>query len=651
MNREFLDLYNTELQLLKEHGKEFAESFPEVAERLGGLLADRTDPMIAGLLEGAAFLAARVQLKMKHEFPEFVNNLLEQLVPNYLAPVPSFMMVQAFPKYGDPKLREGVTIGRGSYLDARFDDGARPATCRYTLTSDLTLYPFEIESAEYYASPASLQALKLPVAGDVAGGLRLTLAHRFAETANLEAQDPAADDKPEYRISGCRLKSLPFHLLGPEAECDALLEQIFANRVGLFFRYLDNEKPVVVSGAGIKVKQAGFGDDEALLDNEGRIFDGFDLLREYFLFPRKFLGFTLEGLEQIASRLATRRIEIVLTFNRVDGRLVSSVKRQMFGLYAQPAINLFEMTTDRVPVTSSQHEFHVVPDRTRTLDYEPYRVTRVIAHPPGGLDGIPVKPLYAPLWNQQDTGLAYTVRRLPRRRSQIESQSLRRPEYGGTDMFISILDPQQSSREHRIAELSVRALCTNRHLPESMPQAPQSADIASLENQNITLKCVAGPSKPRESVISYMRTSSETVSSGQMAWRLINVLSLNHLGLSERGAGGNAQALRELLTVFAPLPDLATERRIRGIMSIETRPVVRRLERRTGSAIARGTEVRVRVDEAAFEGWGAFLLGAVLDRFFCEYAGFNHFTETVIVGDERGEIMRWPARTGRRRSL
>jgi type VI secretion system protein ImpG len=39
-------------------------------------LEDRTDPMVSGLLEGAAFLAARVQLKLKHEFPEFTNNLL-----------------------------------------------------------------------------------------------------------------------------------------------------------------------------------------------------------------------------------------------------------------------------------------------------------------------------------------------------------------------------------------------------------------------------------------------------------------------------------------------------------------------------------------------------------------------------------------------
>ena len=81
MDREFLDLYNRELQLLSEQAREFAEEYPGIAERLGGILEDRTDPMVSGLLEGAAFLAARVQLKLKHEFPEFTNNLLEQLVP------------------------------------------------------------------------------------------------------------------------------------------------------------------------------------------------------------------------------------------------------------------------------------------------------------------------------------------------------------------------------------------------------------------------------------------------------------------------------------------------------------------------------------------------------------------------------------------
>src|SRR3982074_1538743 len=66
---------------------------------------------------------------------------------------------------------------------------------------------------------------------------------------------------------------------------------------------------------------------------------------------------------------------------------------------------------------------------------------------------------------------------------------------------------------------------------------------------------------------------------------------------------------------------------------------------------SRGIEITVTIDEKAFEGTGAFLLGAVLDRFFAEYSGFNNFTQTVIRSVERGEVMRWPPRMGTRRPL
>ena len=88
MNREFLKFYNQELTILREQAVEFAQDYPGVAERLGGLLEDKIDPMIGGLLEGAAFLAARVQLKLKHEFADFTANLIDQLAPHYLASDP-----------------------------------------------------------------------------------------------------------------------------------------------------------------------------------------------------------------------------------------------------------------------------------------------------------------------------------------------------------------------------------------------------------------------------------------------------------------------------------------------------------------------------------------------------------------------------------
>jgi type VI secretion system protein ImpG len=87
------------------------------------------------------------------------------------------------------------------------------------------------------------------------------------------------------------------------------------------------------------------------------------------------------------------------------------------------------------------------------------------------------------------------------------------------------------------------------------------------------------------------------------------------------------------------------------LRSVKAEAAVRRLPFRGPGAVARGLEVTVTFDEAPFEGAGAFLLGAVLDRFFAKYVSINAFTETVIVALERGEIMRWPTRIGQRHKL
>ncbi|MFY8152579.1 MAG: type VI secretion system baseplate subunit TssF, partial [Hyphomicrobiales bacterium] len=309
-------------------------------------------------------------------------------------------------------------------------------------------------------------------------------------------------------------------------------------------------------------------------------------------------------------------------------------------------------TLDRMPVRTNQHEFHVVPDRSRQLDYEPHSILSVHAHYVGGREKQPVHPLYSsPEGASPTQGLLYTQRRLPRRRSAAERRLGRASDYTGTDMFISLVEPTGVTDATSVAELSVRALCSNRHLPEHLPTGEGGADFRLIDNVALDVACLSGPTPPREPIVSQLRLRSETASTGVVTWRLINLLSLNHLGLVQRGAGENAEALRELLSLFADLADSATERRIRGIKSVDSRPVVRRFPQRAGTGAARGLEITLVLDEKAFEGSGVFLLGAVLDRFFAEYAAMNHFTQTVIRTVERGEVMRWPPRAGSRRIL
>ena len=652
MNLEFREFYNRELTLLKEQAAEFAEEYPGIAERLGGLIGDRLDPMIGGLLEGSAFLAARVQLKIKHEFSEFTTNLLEQLVPHYIAPTPSALLAQIRPKFGDAALREGRAIPRGAYLDAAYRELERNVACRFALAAPITLWPFEIAKAEYFSAPGPLQALGLPVGSDCAAGLRLQLMVRATEDPEAEPPDSEAQTKPELRFSACRVKNLTVHLLGQEADAVAMYEQIFAHCRGVYFRYLDSfGDPVVVPGNADMLRQIGFAEEEALVTNDKRVFRGFDFLREYFTFPRRFLGFSLEGLGAIAPKLAAKSIDIVLAFDETNTRLPAAVRKEFFALYAAPAVNLFEKTLDRIPIKSNQHEYQVVPDRTRSLDFEPNRIVNVFAHIPGQPQKIPVEALYTAAAGRSQSGLCYTVRRLPRRRTAEERKYGQKSDYTGTDLFLSLGERSDADEVSRVAELSLSALCTNRHLTEHLPIGEGGADFRFLDDVQLDVRCVAGPTRPLEPVLTSMIGKADAASTGDVAWRIVNMLSLNHLGIVRRAGGESAKALKEMLGLFADMSDSATERKIRGIRSVDAEPVVRRIQQRSGVGAARGTRITVVIDDKSYEGSGAFLIGAILDRFFSEYVGVNHFTQTVIRTTERGEIMRWPPRLGSRSDL
>jgi type VI secretion system protein ImpG len=648
MHREFLKLYNQELAILREQGAEFARDYPGVAERLGGLLEDNPDPMIGGLLEGAAFLAARVQLKLKHEFSDFTANLIDQLVPHYLAPTPSFVLVKANPKFGDPALREGRTIARGSNFDATYREAQRNVACRFTLVAPITLWPFDIAKAEYFTSVAALQALIPSVTVDCAASLRLQLVVRAAARIDDEPPDKDAQVQPELRFSSCRVDALRFHLLGQETDAVALYEQLFAHCRGVYFRFVDEfGDPVVEPGQPDTILQVGFGENEALIRNDHQLFRGFDFLRDYFSFPRRFLGFDLTGLGAVAPRLKAKTVDVLFAFDDVNPQLAAAVRKEFFALYAAPGVNLFEKTLDRIPVKSNQHEYPVIPDRSRLLDFEANRITRVFAHIPGMPQKVAVEPLYSATAARSPTGLSYTIRRLPRRRTIEEKKYGHASDYSGVDIFLSLGERSDPDELRRVAELSVEALCTNRHLAEQLPVGESGADFRFLDDVALDLRCIAGPTRPREPVLTSLTGKGEDSSIGEVAWRLVSMLSLNHLALVQRAAGDGAKGLREMLVLFADLADNASDRRIRGIRSVDARSITRRLPRFHG-VVARGLEIAVVLEEKAFEGSGAFLLGAILDRYFAEYVAINHFTQTVIRSVERGEIMRWPARIGLR---
>ena len=646
MNREFLEFYERELKILYERAQEFAEEFPGMGKRLGALTEEKIDPAIGGLLEGAAFMAARVQLKLKSEFDTFTIELIEQLLPGFLAPTPSFAIAQVRPDYANPALRKGMKLSAGQYIETTFVERERRVACRYRLVSDIHLWPYEVASARYHPSAAPLQAQGLDCGPSVVAGLQIALDLRD----NAEGQPRSAD----LKVSDSAADALTFYLAGPVSDAVSLYEQIFSRLERIAIRYLNEAgDPRFIFIDPSALEPVGFARGESLFAHDDRFFNGFNHLREYFAFPAKYLGFRLKGLEAALKSIDAPGFELIFAFSDVAPRLASMTKREWFSLYAAPVTNLFDMICAPVPVRSQDHEFAVIPDRSRTLDYEIYRVTGVTAQLPRNKEGVRVFPLYsAPADNVPLAhALYYSVRRLERRKTDRERRLGMRSTYLGTETFISLREPPGGIDGEHARTLNVRALVTNRHLTDQLPVRRGNPDFFLVDDTTIQLDCVAGPTPPRESVLAGERRSRNTEPTGALLWKLISLLQFNHLGLEQHPGKPPVKALHELLMIFADTANSFIERQIRGIADLSVRPAVRKVRLEDRYSVARGLEVTVTLDENAFEGQGAFLMGLMLSRFLGEYAGLNTFVETVIVSKQRGLLKRWPPEIGGRPPL
>jgi type VI secretion system protein ImpG len=621
MDPRLLQYYNLELQHLREMGAEFAAHFPKIAGRLGmhGLEVD--DPYVERLLEGVSFLAARVQLKLDAEFPRFTQALLEIIYPHYLTPIPSMLLAQLTPDVNDPSLAGGFTIPRGTTISSQLADAAE---CDFRTAHDVTMWPVEITSASYFSFAPDLPLNALPIARRIKGGLRI----RLKSSAGLTLAQTGID-------------KLCFYLTGRDDVANKLYESCLASGLGVLVLPAKTPAPWHELLPSRTIQAVGFGDDEALLPVTLRSFQGYRLLQEYFAFPQRFRFVELSGLSRALKRVDANQVELVVLFGRGDAGLESVVDASNLALNCTPALNLFAKRADRIQVSDSAHEYHVVPDRTRPLDFEVYSVTGVVGHGIGTDSEQQFLPFYS-AYSTDEThqqSAYFTTRREPRLMSLTAKRRGPRSSYIGTEVFLSLVDPAQAPYSGDLRQLSIETLCTNRDLPLQMSRggaSDLSLDVAAPVKHT---RVISGPSRPYA-----------PLADGAVSWRAISHLSLNYLSLVQATAHEGAAALRDLLELYVPGGDHSARRQIEGIRAVNVDRIVRRLKAPGPLAFGRGLEITVQVDELAFEGGSAFMLGSVLDRYFARHVSINSFTETVMRSESR-EINRWGQQWGARPTL
>ena len=620
MDPRLLRMYNDELAYLREGAREFGEEHETVAARLGLKTPTDPDPYVERLLEGVAYLGARVQLKIKDQYPEFTQHLLHAVQPHYLAPTPSTCIAAFEPKEGDQALTKGHVVPRGTEMrTGSGDHGDTPVIFR--TAHAVTLWPLRVSEAEYMASRAAVAPFAAAAGVKAEAGIRL----RFEAVGGAN-------------LSSLKIHSLPVYLAGSESVPAELYRQFAGETLAVVGRHADSAD----ASAWMKLpmpKQLGFSNEEALLPAEMRSFRGYRLLSEYFTCPERFLFVDIPELAKLFAG-AKGPVDVVLLFSRSSAVLTNAIDPSSFRLFATPAINLFEKQLGRVQVTPHEHEFHVIPDRTRPIDFEVFRILDVQAYAGDNVDGVTVAPLYAfgALLYDWNDAIFYTTQLRWRRLSTKEQRLRRRADYVGTETWISLTSPGDASRLDDIKELAVKALVTNRELPELLTfKGDKHFTVPGVPARAITV--VRAPTRPRP-----------PLGLGDAAWRVIAHLTPNYATLAPEDHD-DPSVLKDHLTLYGRQDDPAMRRQIDGILSIRSSMIARRVPGLDRMAIARGHRIRITLDDAAFDKSRMYLFAAVLEQFLAEFASINSFTECTFASALEGEFARWPARIGRRHSI
>ncbi len=609
MSESLLHYFNRELTFLKRMGAEFAERYPKVAGRLR--IAEETveDPHVSRLLEGVALMTAQVRQKLDDSFPELTDALLGQVYPDFQAPIPSMTTLH-------------ITTQNLTDASIRLAAGARVTSsasgfedCEYRTCYDARIWPLEIPEVRFENAPHS--APKHPRLGGSGSVLKIALRCQYSST----------------RFSDLDLDQLRFHIHGQSQQSLALYRMLFKHCMGAVVVPADRcKEPAFISAR--QLQAVGFADEQQVVPYSDRTFAGFRLLVEQMVFPDKFLYFDINGLKAHWPGYGNSA-DLYLYFDEPNAELEGQIGPEHLLLNCVPVINLFEKSLEPFRLDPGAHEYLLQADYDAPEDHEVIRLTQMR----GSLSGIQsfdILPFYGQCHpdNDDSFGLFWTARR------EASQWAGGRAE-PGSELYLSIVDNDYQSVETQMEDrllVAPKALCSNRNLPARQPFGGGLPEIAIEHHKDMLaeVRCLTAPT-------AVVRPQLQDAT----RWQLIASLNLHHFSQA-----GGCEQLKQLLYLYDFKQSAETRALVDGIVALRVKPATARVVEQGRVGFCRGSDIELVFTHANLGGRCVFFVGAVLERFFAQFASINSFTRTTLFLENQDKpYHQWPARVGTRALL
>lgn len=577
----FSKYYLSELSYLREMGRAFGLANPSVA----GLLVERgTDPDVERLLEGFAFLTARMRERVEDDVPEMVQGLTELLLPHYLRPLPACSIVEFTPQVR--ALRGRSRLAAGAEVASQPVDGT---ACLFRTTTDVDLLPLTVQDALLDRSSASMPVLRL-----------------FFQTTEAGQSDI-------FKEQGLRL-----FIHGELSAASMVLLWLM--------RYCKHVRVRGSSGGeGLRlgpecIRAVGFERDFPLLPWP-RAASGYRLIQEYFTLPEKFLFFEVQGLDAAVSLVGEDRFELAFHLERPPP-LDARITRDMFRLHCAPVVNLFRAPADPIVHQALEREHLLRASEVSPQHVEIFSVDAVTGLTAGRSERRTYRPFFD-FSHSRGEGAEPAYYRLRRVHSPIDE---------GIDVYLWLETPRDVAPAlGREEVLSIDLTCTNRSLTSRL-QVGDLRHTTSASPTNTQFKNIVPVSRPARPPLG-----------AELHWRLLSHLAINHHSVADAAALRRVLGLYNFHALTDNLAARASRLRVESILGVQTQSVTRFLE---GSPL-RGNLTAVDLDETSFMGVGdAFLFGSILDELLASHVTINAFNELAIRLQPSQTEYKWLPRNG-----
>lgn len=586
----FLDYYRENLAHIRGIASEFATEFPKIAARLELSEYNCQDPYVERLLEGTAFLAARVEHKLESGFPRLLETVTSSAVPMATSPIPSYAVIRFVADLPDERLRGDYTMKMGAQFRCRVPGVETP--CIYSTLTDVSVSAAVLQGASY-------QVRDLDACGiDDPGGVAVL-------TLNVVDGDGAGG------------AAMPDDLLAyidmPDSVASELQGQLCGDLRGIYARQNGVTRRLV--GATVEVPLFSSAQGEPIPAT-----NGLRTMVRFMAYPRLFKFFRVSGLKKLFEERPGLPVDLFFVFGRRVESFVRSIGANSIRFGCVPVANVFRRHSDRTECNGA-FEHHISPDRSAPQDIEVLSVKKVEAFDARNQVLFRAQPGF------EGEG---TNRFVLHRRARLFNPAHSRSSYHGMEAYVSLSGEDYDARHDEIRQISAEILCSNRDLPLLLRK--EDSVVPPAEEPLTGAMFVDQPSAPFPPL----------VSGGNAAdWEKTGLVAINLSSVLWRDGMVPVDVVRRMVRICAFDGKSVAARLADAIAELRSTPQTFRFVSGGSPYFESGWRIDLMLKEDICSGTGVFIFARMLKELFFSYVPINTCIEFVVSTDKRKEMFRW----------